>query len=192
MRLCASPGTGSFGTGSRQSAPSAPLPADVSAGGRLSPPPTYRHTHDLQSLVHLCIVLFPTSCWGAEVWGPRWAVTIHEWRAARARRWGCDADGRCPLCHSILGLRPAKPALWSYQRPPGGSLDDYFPFPSLGLIVGVFQSMHDGGASAAPDVSEITLADCRFLPAHNLFCARPSAFLLWRCPLRILCSPWFV
>ena len=58
----------------------------------------------------------------------------HEWRAARVRRWGCDS-----AAHLVLGLRPAKPALWAYQRPPLVGLSVIISVPRL--IVGVFQPM---------------------------------------------------
>ena len=92
--------------------------------------------------------------------GRRWAIT--NARAARARRW---ARTLAAAAHLVLGLRPAKPALWAYQRSSGGSLGDYFRLSvdCWGVSTDGGASAAPRGASAAPDVSEIALADCRFL-----------------------------
>ena len=128
---------------------SAPLPADVSAGGHLSSPhthtETYTHTHYLQSFVHSCIVLCPTLCWA---WGgtgsPGTAVGCHVSRmqAARARRCGCGADGHCPLA---FGLETRKTRFVGIPEGLWWSHGDYFR-----LSVDCFGDSADCGASAAP------------------------------------------
>ena len=61
----------------------------------------------------------------------RSSLPLSQMEGARARVAG--AVTLTAAAHSVLSLRPAKPALWAYQRPSGGSLGDYeFLFPSLG------------------------------------------------------------